>query len=344
MVCQICFQPNRKTRFSTSRLEICQWCINEIGNAALSPHQIWLCQELTFREKRREMIKHEIQYFECQIRPAPALDEARMAQIDTLAMQKARQTEGVLTFLYQSFFNESERLAKARGIAESLRAKLITDHREKTGIHAAQQATLFDKIADLKIQLLNVATAAAEDAKKYLAAALAPLPTKSKDERTLRAHALGLVNEKHEQVPRPDNREFESIKHSVREQDGYKCVCCGKKMAQAELHVHHIIPLYKFGTNCTTNLVTLCYSCHNKQHPGITVSRNQPIRRSRTVKEKSTVIASTPNPSITQEPEIPTSRKGWMDCPECLTSIRLVAGQLPECPECGWQSSNEWRC
>ncbi len=33
---------------------------------------------------------------------------------------------------------------------------------------------------------------------------------------------------------------------------------------------------------------------------------------------------------------VPTSRKGWMDCPDCLSSIQLVSGVATECVECGW--------
>lgn len=33
----------------------------------------------------------------------------------------------------------------------------------------------------------------------------------------------------------------------------------------------------------------------------------------------------------------PRSRKGWMDCPDCLSSIQLENGQDTECPECGWK-------
>ncbi|MGZ5222023.1 MAG: HNH endonuclease [Chitinophagaceae bacterium] len=64
-----------------------------------------------------------------------------------------------------------------------------------------------------------------------------------------------------------------------RREDSYRCVCCGKTGLTTELHVHHNVPLSKFGSNNNVNLVTLCHTCHNKQHPGFNVSRNQPIYR-----------------------------------------------------------------
>ena len=34
---------------------------------------------------------------------------------------------------------------------------------------------------------------------------------------------------------------------------------------------------------------------------------------------------------------IPHSRKGWMDCPDCLSSIQLIPDAQPLCVECGWE-------
>ena len=33
----------------------------------------------------------------------------------------------------------------------------------------------------------------------------------------------------------------------------------------------------------------------------------------------------------------PKSRKGWMDCPDCLSSIELIPGEHHKCVECGWK-------
>lgn len=38
----------------------------------------------------------------------------------------------------------------------------------------------------------------------------------------------------------------------------------------------------------------------------------------------------------------PKSRKGWMDCPDCLSSIELFAGEKPECLECDWKAKDKW--
>lgn len=48
--------------------------------------------------------------------------------------------------------------------------------------------------------------------------------------------------------------------------DGNRCVYCG---AKTELHVHHIRPLSRGGTNAAHNLITLCRRCHQADHADI---------------------------------------------------------------------------
>lgn len=57
-----------------------------------------------------------------------------------------------------------------------------------------------------------------------------------------------------------DLREF------VLERDNYTCQDCGKQLADNELEVHHVVPLYSRGTNKETNLVALCHKCHKGRH------------------------------------------------------------------------------
>ena len=72
------------------------------------------------------------------------------------------------------------------------------------------------------------------------------------------------------------------LRDSIKRQDGYTCKICSKFGKGIELHVHHIIPIDKYGSNHPNNLITLCHSCHNKQHPGFQVTKNMPITRKRT--------------------------------------------------------------
>lgn len=75
---------------------------------------------------------------------------------------------------------------------------------------------------------------------------------------------------------------MQKIRAEVKHQDRFRCKICSKSGDGTELHVHHIIPLDKYGSNHPNNLITLCHSCHNKQHPGFQVTRNIALRRERT--------------------------------------------------------------
>ena len=73
---------------------------------------------------------------------------------------------------------------------------------------------------------------------------------------------------------RPDPIEWERLRQQVLEQDRYRCMLCDTY--PKEKHVHHIIPISKFGSNHPNNLITLCYRCHDKAHPDIKVTRYAP--------------------------------------------------------------------
>lgn len=76
---------------------------------------------------------------------------------------------------------------------------------------------------------------------------------------------------------RPELEEWGELRRRILEEDKYLCRMC--RTDSRERHVHHIIPLSKYGSNHPNNLITLCYDCHNKVHPDIEVTRNVPKTR-----------------------------------------------------------------
>lgn len=60
-----------------------------------------------------------------------------------------------------------------------------------------------------------------------------------------------------EREPIPSRTRYE-----VFERDGYTCQYCGAKAPSVELHVDHIVPVSKGGTNDLSNLVTACAECN----------------------------------------------------------------------------------
>ncbi|WP_018933295.1 HNH endonuclease [Gracilibacillus lacisalsi] len=58
-------------------------------------------------------------------------------------------------------------------------------------------------------------------------------------------------------------RVFEAIKPKIWRQLSHECSNCG---ATEKLHLHHIVPLVKGGSNRITNITPLCEECHSRVH------------------------------------------------------------------------------
>ena len=55
----------------------------------------------------------------------------------------------------------------------------------------------------------------------------------------------------------PAKRRFEVLRR-----DGFRCVYCGAKASESELHVDHVVPVVHGGSNELSNLVTACIDCN----------------------------------------------------------------------------------
>lgn len=62
------------------------------------------------------------------------------------------------------------------------------------------------------------------------------------------------------------------VRVDVLERDGFRCQGCGDEVTLRRYedgptgHVHHQTPLSRSGTDDPSNLITLCPTCHTKQH------------------------------------------------------------------------------
>ena len=61
----------------------------------------------------------------------------------------------------------------------------------------------------------------------------------------------------------PYPADWDSIRKQVLKRDNHACGNCGDR---ENLHVHHIVPLSRDGTNRMSNLRTLCSNCHRSLH------------------------------------------------------------------------------
>lgn len=66
-----------------------------------------------------------------------------------------------------------------------------------------------------------------------------------------------------ERNPYPLN--WDTLRRQVYARAGYRCQNCGQ--GNTQLHAHHIVPLFRGGTNALTNLACLCDPCHRRIHP-----------------------------------------------------------------------------
>jgi 5-methylcytosine-specific restriction endonuclease McrA len=67
-------------------------------------------------------------------------------------------------------------------------------------------------------------------------------------------------------------KNWDNLRWWIKRRDNLKCVECG---SQKNLHVHHIIPLSRGGSNHPSNLQTLCEDCHTEKHPHMIDARTQ---------------------------------------------------------------------
>lgn len=280
--CQVCFNPKRKLRFRTHSLSICQWCVTELTTSLESPAEIICAARLHMRAKRMSVLTRDLAVLDSERKPAPELSDAEFARIATRAKQQVLETEGVGKFLYRQLVDDAARKSEAFALERQLQASLVASHREKTQAHVQRMSALETRIADVRSNIEAVDRVVEEDFKQFMALRIAPRTTKFRSTRILRAHGLGILQPERTFAQRPEGSEAEEMGRYIRKRDGHVCTICHRVPRGSELHVHHIIPLSSFGTNSERNLATLCYSCHNRQHPEFKVSRMHPTARGRT--------------------------------------------------------------
>lgn len=91
--------------------------------------------------------------------------------------------------------------------------------------------------------------------------------------KIIRAHNKGLILADRRATPYPRHWNFTSVR--IRHEDGWQCNRCKRRRddhPELVLHAHHIVHHANGGSNDRTNLVTLCFACHQRQHPGIRMS------------------------------------------------------------------------
>ena len=100
----------------------------------------------------------------------------------------------------------------------------------------------------------------------------AAIPGKDPGRDPGKAPATKCATDKSRRRPRRASRLRRSIPPAVRrmvlERDGRRCTCPGCNNRRF-IHIHHIVPIWKGGTNAPENLTVTCGRCHSALHRGL---------------------------------------------------------------------------
>ncbi len=278
-LCQICCNPKRRLRFHTEQIAICQWCVTELSTTETSPARVLDERRLTVTSTLKEAAERELARLIKLRMPVPQLSIARLESATTYADALVRRDESLLQSMFRSMVDDTKRREQVAAVTARRRDELLAAHRDATATHQRQQQELEARISSAEAALRRVPEAVDQEIQRLVKEVKLVAPTKSKEIRLLRAFHIGLIDFERTQHARPEQSEYEEQKRRIRARDSFRCVCCLRGFAQGELHVHHVLPLSRYGTNSDPNLVTLCHPCHNKQHPDIQVTRSFPIKR-----------------------------------------------------------------
>ena len=281
-LCQICCNPKRKTKFNSPRLTICQWCITDISNANISVDQERTNWQQRYMASREVTIKEEILRLEALSKtPFPSVDQRKLDQVRARAVDEVVRREGVFTTIYRSLIDNRQRMTEANSIAEIRQEKILSEHQASVLVHEKKQQEYANEITAHRQTLANLGNEARLKLKDFEVEALQAFPTQSLFTKLLRANSLGLINPTGEISSRPEDEEYGELRRIILREDQRRCLICGRDGDVANLHMHHVIPLYKRGTNERSNLATVCWSCHARTHKkeGIKVTRPERIRR-----------------------------------------------------------------
>jgi hypothetical protein len=284
--CKICLSDRHKVKFVSPRIEICQRCVSLIQGKPIDFDKI-------------ENALFDIAISHTTKPPQKPEPSSLRIKAEEIAKSKETLIDAAVNLLFTTSRRTSkieEELAKLTSAEETSYKIALRNYEDSIGV---ERIVIFKKIIS------------GEFAPKYYETIYARgnywgtgyrsrTRTVQKDAfavdtknsiKLMRAIMFGLHSGK-EKSHRMEEDEFHPIRDSIFKEDGYKCAICRRtRRDNVELHAHHIIPLDDFGSNHPNNLITLCHSCHNKQHKGFKVKRIFPRKRSPTVSKIVTVDA-----------------------------------------------------
>jgi len=274
--CDICLNEIRKVKYISSRGSICQYCVTYIIQNYSPLSAIIENRQSKIRKKcQNVLLTGELSKSNEPKPPIMAEKQSIIQKCERLVID----SESFGSWLYRSIVSDSKRKEDIQRICSEEMKKEKVKYQADYNNYLLEYETFVDRRTTYENNLeLNVEGKLNE----LLRDTVNKKGIIEENEAKLyRAYYYGYVNKNGALSNRLDEALMSDVRNKILYQDNYKCIICGKGGSNIELHIHHIIPLSKFGTNNYINLVPLCYSCHNEQHKGIKVTRHKQIHRKR---------------------------------------------------------------
>lgn len=132
-----------------------------------------------------------------------------------------------------------------------------------------------------------------------------------------RALQKGIINANGTFSERLSPEESHDIRKKIILSDGLVCGKCNKS-GNFEFHLHHIVPLHKYGTNNPSNLILLCFSCHQKQHRDFRISKNFNLDKKGKTTKKVPITCT-----LCKYKFYENHSSQWTVCPKCNYEIKM---------------------
>lgn len=291
-LCQICQNPKRKPRFDSCRITICQWCVSELTKPSrISPHSYVGTLSENFERSEERKIARLKNLAHTSV-AAPIYPETDIKNSTNWALEFIRQKEGLLEAVYRNLIDDKARQHEAQTLSVKRQSDLIANYNAALEIHNQK----LNEIAKARDEYPYLEASLPDRVEDFINDKFDSLETSDQirlaDDRLLKAFQLGLINWDNQISNRQDNESYDQLRNFIKAQDGHACVICHKPSSKSELHVHHIIPLSHYGTSNHANLVTLCLTCHKKQHAGFEITKDKPQKSGYRQQDKTFIALS----------------------------------------------------
>ncbi len=320
--CKICLSEKRKIKFvSLGGISICQWCINELSaehytlekvDNEIRKLAIKVCNKPLLPTEPSRINENELDLHANKIInqklggwPEPPHHGfnpylARSNAIDTI-----KSKESALGTIFNSIFCAKNRESEIEELVDLQKEEYEQEYCQRNTAYTDALESYEISFENLKNDFLakvylkynSMIDHYNADLQKYHQAlktekekAYSSIIVTNKFNnrirpiyiKLLRAYRLNIISSKKEKRDNSLSSNYSSPEF---------CSQCKRK--EYENHFHHIIPINCYGSNNSNNIVFLCYSCHNKQHEGFTVTRNKKKRTQRTGSEFVTIDIET---------------------------------------------------